>query len=141
MKQLTVNILGGRDVGKTTVAMHAVAELRWLGIPTALNYGLSKFWEEGQEIVNVRVHDGSVWTPHSLAELCNGTLTFLVRRRKDYVYPIVGHPDIKWLWNDFDEKLETMMIEGQVRYKSLPGVRASVPYIIKRICERVGYDR
>ncbi|KKL58729.1 hypothetical protein LCGC14_2222410, partial [marine sediment metagenome] len=35
MKQLTVNILGGRGVGKTTVAMHATAELRWLGIPTA----------------------------------------------------------------------------------------------------------
>ena len=141
MKQLTVNILGGRDVGKTTVAMHAVAELRWMGILTALSRGIAKFWGEEPAIVSMKVYDGRIWTPHSLAELCQGTLTFLVRRRKDYVYPPGIHPDLARQWNDFDEELENMMRESRVRYKSLPGVRASVPYIIKKICEGVGYDR
>ncbi|KKK90578.1 hypothetical protein LCGC14_2721570, partial [marine sediment metagenome] len=39
MDRLKVNILGGRDVGKTTIAMHAAAELRWLGVSTSVWYG------------------------------------------------------------------------------------------------------
>ena len=123
MKHLIVSILGGRDVGKTTVSMHAVAELRWMGIPTALSRGQANFWGEEPAIVNMRIYNGMLWTPHSLAELCNGTLTFLVRRINDYVYPPDVHPDIARQWSKFDGELEDMMREGRVRYKSLPGVR------------------
>ena len=138
MKQLTVNILGGRDVGKTTVAMHAVAELRWMGISTALVYDATALCGYEAPIVGVRIYYKDLWSPHSLAELCRGTLTFLVRRPKDYEFMSIER---SWTMAEEDKNLETMMIEGQVRYKSLPGVRASVPYIVKRICEGVGYGR
>ena len=143
MKQLKVNILGGRDVGKSTIAMHAVAELRWLGIPTALNCGISKFWGEGPAIVDIRVHDKNpnTWTPHALSELCEGKLNFLVLRRKDYVHPIGTHPDVARGWYEADDKLEETLREGRVRYKSLPGVRASVLYVAKKISDAVGYGK
>ena len=66
MKQLRVNILGGRDVGKTTIAMHAAAELRWLGVPTALNYGQARMWCEGAPVATIDVMwgDPNMMTPH-----------------------------------------------------------------------------
>lgn len=33
--------------------------------------------------------------------------------------------------------IEEILQEQHLRYKSLPGVRASVPYIVKRILERL----
>ncbi|KKM03710.1 hypothetical protein LCGC14_1771660 [marine sediment metagenome] len=143
MKHLIVNILGGRDVGKTTIAMHAVAELRWMGISTSLNYGASKLWTDEPSIVTMNVlwRDPSTMSTHELVEMCRDTLTFLVRRSKDYVTPIGLHPSITSGRLAIDEQLENRMREGRVRYKSLPSVRASVPYIVKKICEGVGYDR
>lgn len=138
MKNLNVNILGGKDVGKTTVAMHAVAELRWLGISTALVYDATALCGYEAPIVGMRIYYKDLWTPHSLAELCRDTLTFLVRRPKDYEFTSI---ESSWRMTEVDAKLETMMIEGRVRYKSLPGVRASVLYIVKKVCEGVGYDR
>ena len=140
MKQLKVNILGGRDVGKTTIAMHSVAELRWLGIPTALNCGISKFWGEEPAVVSIWVHDKNpnTWTPHALSELCGGALNFLVLRREDY--PWSAESAVDWIV-ETDMKLEEMMREGRVRYKSLPGVRASVLYVVKRISDAVGYGK
>ena len=40
-----------------------------------------------------------------------------------------------------DEKLEEILREGRVRYKSLPGVRASVLYVVKRISDQIGYGK
>ena len=140
MDRLKVNILGGRDVGKTTIAMHAAAELRWLGIPTALNYGSSRMWCEGVPIVVIDGlwRDPNTLTPHEAAEMCRGTLTFLVLRRKDYVWKCGSKPGVEIA---YDERLEETLRSGRVRYKSLPGCRASVQYVVKRVCERVGYDR
>ncbi len=132
---LRVNILGGRDVGKTTIAMHAAAELRWMGVPTAVNYELSGIWPENAVAVVIEVYQQPAhnFTPHSLSEWCDGAMNFLVRRPKDYVAPM------EWIVDD--EKLEDMMREVQVRYKSLPGCRASVQYVIKKICDAIGYGK
>ncbi len=140
LKRISVNILGGRDVGKSTVAMHVAAELRWLGIPTALQSGINKFWGNPPAVVHLWVHDVApiMFTPHSLAELCRDTMTFLVRRRLDYKFESAGF-SIKW--TAADVRLEDMMRMGRVEYKSLPGVRASVPYIIDRICKEIGYGK
>ncbi len=134
-----VNILGGRDVGKSTVAMHTLAELRWLGIPTALHSGINKFWGNPPAAVGLWVHDVApvIFTPYSLAELCRGTMTFLVRRRKDYEFGDMP-PEVLAAQ---DAHLEDMMRKGHVRYKSLAGVRASVPYIGDRICKEIGYGK
>ncbi len=141
MKDLRVWIFGGRDVGKTTVAMHAVAELRWMGVPTALSRDLARFWGEDPPVVDMRVFDRSpdTLTPHAAAEMCAGNLNFLVLRRKDYSWPWPGSmPD--WVLEQ-DEELEMTLRAGHVRYKSLPGVRASVPYIVKKVCDAVGYGK
>ncbi len=139
LKLLAVHILGGRDVGKSTVAMHVAAELRWLGIPTALQSGINKFWGNPSAVVHLWVHDVTpvIFTPHSLAELCMDTMTFLVRRPKDYEFGEMS-PEVL---DSQDEFLEDMMRMGRVEYKSLPGVRASVPYIISRICKEIGYGK
>ena len=140
LKRISVNILGGRDVGKSAVAMHVAAELRWLGIPTALTCGGVALFGYGALVVDIRIHDVPVgiWTPHALAEMCRDTMTFLVRRSKDYAFG-----SIKDSWETIidDEKLEGMVREGRVQYKSLPGVRGSVPYIIDRICKEIGYGK
>jgi hypothetical protein len=141
MKPTTVRIFGGRDVGKTTVAMHTAAELRWMGVPTALTYGSAKLWGESAPVVDMQIFDRNpqTLTPHEAAEMCEKSLNFLVLRRKDYLWPWLGStPD--WILEQ-DEKLEMTLRAGHVAYKSLPGVRASVAYVTKKICERVGYDR
>ncbi|KKL80857.1 hypothetical protein LCGC14_2000530, partial [marine sediment metagenome] len=46
-----------------------------------------------------------------------------------------------WEMTEADEKLEQTLRSGQVEYKRLPGVRASVPYIVKRVCEQIGYGK
>ncbi len=146
----TVWIFGGRDVGKTTVAMHTAAELRWMGIPTALTYGLAKMWGEGVYTVDMRVFSQSpdMFTAHAAAELCRDSLNFLILRPRYYW----DHPplslahwpkleEVEAMWTADDEKLEATLRTGHVEYKSLPGVRASTQYLIKKICERVKYDR
>ena len=150
MKPTTVWIFGGRDVGKTTVAMHTAAELRWMGIPTALTYGFAKLWGEGSPIVSMKIFDRkpSTFTAHEAAELCRGSLNFLILRRRyywdnppAYLAPPEARYDLEALWTADDKKLEDTLRAGHVEYKSLPGVRASTQYLIKKICERVKYDR
>ena len=140
MDRLKVNILGGRDVGKTTIAMHAAAELQWLGVPTALNYGIACMGGEDTAIVDMRIFygDHSVLTPHAVAEMCRGTLTFLVLRPKDYMWVPPMHSEIDI---SCDDKLENTLRSGHVRYKSLPGCRASVQYVVRKICERIGHGK
>ena len=86
MKSATVWIFGGRDVGKTTVAMHTVAELRWMGIPTALPCGFTELWGEVSPIVNMRIFTQSLdtFTPHKVATMCRDSLNFLILRPKYY---------------------------------------------------------
>lgn len=137
----TVWIFGGRDVGKTTIAMHTAAELRWMGIPTVLTYGSAQLWGEVSPIVNMRIfaRDLRMFTPHEAAELCRDSLNFLILRRKDYAFAPAGK--YREAWIAVDGMLEDTLRAGHVEYKSLPGVRASTQYLIKKICERVGYDR
>ncbi len=150
MISATVWIFGGRDVGKTTVAMHTVAELRWMGIPTALTYGMVQLWGEPSAIVNMKIFNQNphMFTAHAAAELCRDSLNFLILRPRyywdsppDYISPPMGSDEWKALWTADDKKLESTLRAGHVEYKSLPGVRASTQYLIKKICERVRYDR
>ena len=150
MRPATVRIFGGRDVGKTTIAMHTAAELRWMGIPTSLTYGLTKLWDGGPLIVDMKVfgRDPCVLTPHEAAELCRDSLNFLILRPRYYwdnppLYsvPQASVESLRAEWTAEDELLEKTLRAGHVEYKSLPGVRASTQYLIKKICERVGYDR
>jgi len=152
MKPATVRIFGGRDVGKTTIAMHTAAELRWMGIPTALTYGFAKLQGEAVPIVDMRIFERNphTLTPHEAAELCEGSLNFLILRPKyywdqppPYMLPLaaIKRKDLETEWTIIDEKLESTLRAGHVIYKSLPGMRASTQYLIKKICERVGYDR
>ena len=147
MKPIWVNILGGRDVGKTTIAMHAAAELRWLGIPTSLTADSAKLWCEDATVADLRVfrRNPATLTPHEAAEMCRGALNFLVLRRKDYYdrLPVEVAPGLDMEVNNTarDGDLERTLREGHVRYKSLPGVRASVQYVVKKVCERVGYSK
>ena len=134
MKTLKVNIFGGQDVGKTTIAMHTAAELRWLGLRTALNYGPNCIPCNIAAVeINIFWRDPNTLTPHEAAKICADTLTFLIRRSKDYV-PSPG-------MEECDERLENTLRSGQVRYKSLPGMRTSVQYLLKKICDRVGYGK
>jgi len=150
VENLTVWIFGGRDVGKTTVAMHTAAELRWMGIPTALTCGFSELWGEGSPIVDMRIYTRSPYmlTPHEAVDLCRDSLNFLILRPQyywdsppAYTSPPMGIDEWKALWTGQDKKLEDTLRAGHVEYKSLPGVRASTQYLIKKICERVKYDR
>ncbi len=141
METLKVNIFGGQDVGKTTIAMHTAAELRWLGLRTALNYGPNCIPCNIAAVeINIFWRDPNTLTPYEAAGMCEDTLTFLIRRPKDYVSPS-GH----WMPEETlvaqDECLENTLRSGQVRYKSLPGMRTSVQYLIKKICDRVGYGK
>ena len=147
MKPATVRIFGGRDVGKTTIAMHTAAELRWMGIPTSLTYNTNTLWTEASCIVDMRIHE-FLWTPNDAAELCEGSLNFLILRPRyywdkppDYAPPHSPYDHLEAQWTAADEKLETTLRAGHVEYKSLPGVRASTQYLIKKICDRVGYDK
>ncbi len=147
MKPATVWVFGGRDVGKTTIAMHTAAELRWMGIPTALTFGSARLWGEGSPIVHMRIfaRSPSMFTAHEAAELCRDSLNFLILRRRYYwddPLPYMLPPAaLRGVRTADDKKLEAILRAGHVGYKSLPGVRASTQYLIKKICERVKYDR
>ncbi len=141
MKPATVWIFGGWDVGKTTVAMHTAAELRWMGIPTALTCGHARLWGEVSPIVNMQIFVGDphMFMAHEADELCWDSLNFLILRRKDYAFASAGKYREEWIAADM--KLEATLRAGDVEYKSLPGVRASTLYLVKKICERVKHDR
>jgi hypothetical protein len=150
VKPVTVWIFGGRDVGKTTVAMHTAAELRWMGVPTAVTYGSAQLWGEVSPIVNMRIfaRNLTAFTPHEAAELCRDSLNFLILRPRYYwdnpPLNLANWPkleEVKAVWIAGDDYLEDTLRAGHVEYKSLPGVRASTQYLIKKICERVGYDK
>ena len=147
MKDLRVWIFGGRDVGKTTIAMHVVAELRWMGVPTALSRDLAKFWGEATRIVDMRIFGRSpqTLTPHAVAEMCAGNMNFLVLRPKYYwdnppLYsvPQASFESLRAEWVAEDELFEKTLRAGHVEYKTLPGVRASVQYVVKKIADAVG---
>ncbi|KKL70266.1 hypothetical protein LCGC14_2106690, partial [marine sediment metagenome] len=79
---------------------------------------------------------------------CRDSLNFLILRPKYYwdnppIYPpsYASLGDLEAAWTADDKKLEATLRAGHVEYKSLPGVRASTQYLIKKICERVKYDR
>ena len=147
MKYLRVWIFGGRDVGKTTIAMHAVAELRWMGVPTALHYGLAKLWSARRCVVDLHVfhQDATALTPHDVAELCDGNMNFLVIRPKYYwdnpslcSMSQASFESLRAEWMADDELFERTLRAGHVAYKTLPGVRASVAYVVDKIAQRVG---
>jgi len=58
-----------------------------------------------------------------------------------YSVPQASFESLRAEWVAEDELFEKTLRAGHVEYKSLPGVRASTQYLIKKICERVGYDR
>ena len=136
-----VNVFGGRDVGKSTIAMHAAAELRWSGVATALTFvgGGPQAWTEDVPDVAMRVFwcNPQTLTPHGAAELCRGALNFLVARRKDYAWGP--------LRKDVEERRDAALAEtlraGHVDYKEIPGVRASVPYVVLKAREREGFGK
>ena len=105
-----------------------------------MTYGINKFWGDPVPIVSMRIYDVNPHTlaPHAIAEFCAGCMNFLVRRRTDYEF--VSQAGFREL-SMADDKLEKTMRDGHVRYKTLPGVRASVLYVIKKVCDAVGYDR
>lgn len=147
MKDLRVWIFGGRNVGKTTIAMHAVAELRWMGVSVALSRDTAKFWGEGPSIVDMRIFDRSpqTLTPHAVAEMCAGNMNFLVIRPKYYwdnpplyLVPQASFESLRAEWMAEDELFEKTLRTGHVAYKTLPGVRASVAYVVDKIARRVG---
>ncbi|KKK63747.1 hypothetical protein LCGC14_2991180 [marine sediment metagenome] len=147
MKDLRVWIFGGRDVGKTTIAMHAVAELRWMGVPTALTCGFARLWGEGQHVVDLHVfnRDPVTLTPHAAAEMCVGNMNFLVIRPKYYwdnpplcSVPQASFESLRAEWMAEDELFEKTLRAGHVEYKTLPGMRASVAYVVDKIAQRVG---
>ncbi len=147
MKDLRVWIFGGRDVGKTTIAMHAAAELRWMGVPTALTHGFAKLWGEGRHVVDLRIFDRhpQTLTPHAAAEMC-GEVNFLVLRSKYYwndppLYVGLQPKLVEAEWKAQDQLFEKTLRAGHVEYKTLPGVRASVQYVVKRVCDAVGYGK
>ena len=147
MENLTVWIFGGRDVGKTTVAMHTAAELRWMGIPTAFTCGMTRLWGDAPPVVDMRIfrRNPHAFTAHEAAELCRESLNFLILRPRYYwdnppAY-LMRVEECEVMWTGEDKKLENTLRAGHVEYKSLPGVRASTQYLIKKICERVKYDR
>ena len=146
MKDLRVWIFGGRDVGKTTIAMHAVAELRWMGVPTDLTYGFSRLLAASRCVVDLHVfhQDATALTPHDVAELCAGNMSFLVLRPKYYwdsppLYsvPQASFESLRAEWTAEDELFEKTLRAGHVEYKTLPGVRASVAYVVDRIAQRI----
>ncbi|KKK50438.1 hypothetical protein LCGC14_3125010 [marine sediment metagenome] len=147
MISATVWIFGGRDVGKTTIAMHTAAELRWMGIPTALTYGSAKLWGEPLSIVGMRIFTGflPMFTPHKAAELCRDSLNFLILRPKYYwdnpslcSMSQASFESLRAEWMADDELFERTLRAGHVAYKTLPGVRASVAYVVDKIAQRVG---
>ncbi len=143
MKQLKVNILGGRDVGKSAIASHAFAELTWLGIDVVLQT-LCHAYETKPEVIIEVIPAPGPDTPHEAAEIGRDALNFLVLRRKDYydsVVTMIPNGDMESEYTAADEKLEEILLEGRVRYKSLPGVRASVLYVVKKISDEVGYGK
>ncbi len=148
MRPTTVRIFGGRDVGKTTIAMHTAAELRWMGVPTALTRDMARFWGEGSAIVFMEIFDRNpcTLTPHAVAEMCKGTLNFLILRPRYYWDDPPLHVGlqpklVQVEWTAQEQLLEKTLRAGHVEYKSLPGVRASTQYLIKKICDRVGYGK
>ena len=130
---LTVNLFGGEDVGKSTIAAHAFAELTWLGVECVLQALAHAYSRQPTVHIEVIPSPGPD-TPHEAAEMCRGALNFLVLRRKDYPFPSAQ-------MEEEDAHLEAILQSGQVEYKRLPGVRASVPYIVKRVCEQIGYGK
>ena len=148
MKFLTVWIFGGRDVGKSTIAMHAVAELRWMGVPTSLSRDTAKFWGDAPATVSMHIFDRhpQTLTPHAAAELCRDKVNFLVLRPKYYwdnppLFLGLQPKLVQAEWTAQDQSFEDTLRAGHVEYKTLPGVRASVQYVVKRVCDAVGYGR
>ncbi len=137
MKQFKVNILGGQDVGKSAIASHAFAELTWLGIDVVLQTLCHAYETEPEVIIEVISAPGPE-TPHEAAEIGRDALNFLVLRRADYKFE---SGEDAWETTEADEELEEILREGRVRYKSLPGVRASVLYVVKKISDAVGYGK
>ncbi len=147
MKDLRVWIFGGRDVGKMTIAIHAVAELRWMGVPTVLVYGLAELSTEVRHVVDLHIFGRypDTLTPHSVAEMCAGNMNFLVVRPKYYwdnppllSVPQASFESLRAEWTAEDELFEKTLRAGHVEYKTLPGVRASVAYVVDKIAQRVG---
>jgi len=138
MKKLKVNILGGRDVGKSAIASHAFAELTWLDINVVLQT-LCHAYETNPKVIIEVIPEPGPATPHEAAEIGRDALNFLVLRRADYDFK--ESLDYAIELADADEKLEETLREGRVRYKSLPGVRASVLYVVKKISDAVGYGK
>ena len=175
---LVVNLLGGPGCGKSTLAAHVFAELKWDDINCELvteaakdaaweghlrlfEYGQLLFF--GEQYRRLRRLDGQVDVvvtdsplilelvyanndsiPSFLKTILEAhnsfdNLNFLVRRVKEYIK--VGRNNEDSEARQLDSLIEDMLQENRMRYKSLPGVRASVPYIVLKVKERLGTGR
>lgn len=174
---LVVNFLGGPGAGKSTLAAHVFAELKWDNINCELvtEFAKEAAWEnhlalyehqmylfgtqyrwlkrlEGQ--VDVAVTDAPLLLqmiyagespPKSFKKVVLeahnqfDNINFLVRRSKPYVK--VGRHNDEDQARQLDSLMEDVLQEHRLRYKSFPGMRASVPYAIMRIKERLGIKR
>jgi len=174
---LVVNLLAGPGAGKSTLAAHVYAELKWEGVNCELvtEFAKDAAWEEhfrlfehqvllfGEQYRRLKRLEGQVdvavtdsplllqliymqdGLPLSFAPMVLeahhqfDNMNFLVRRVKEYVK--VGRHNEEGEARQLDEHIEEVLQENTLRYKSLPGVRASIPYIVKKVLDRIGHKR
>ena len=132
---LKVNLFGGSHVEKSTLVAHAMAELRWEGVRCGV-YGFTLDYDP--EAVFVVVPPFTAIDEARVRGMAEGALNFLVLRRRDY--PFSG-ARTREAWEALDAGIEEALRRCEVRYKRLPGVRASVPYIMLKVRERLGVKR
>ncbi len=174
---LVLNLMGGPGAGKSTLAAHVFAELKWEGVNCELVTEAAKdwAWEDGRGIfeygqtyflgeqyrrlkrlegqVDVVVTDAPIlmsvlYRPEDIPMISDLALSlhrkftnmnFLVRRVKEYSK--VGRLQEESEARSLDSALEGILQKHTIRYKSLPGVRASVPYIVQKLRERIGFGK
>ena len=172
-----INLLAGPGAGKSTIAAHVYAELKWEGVNCELvtEFAKDAAWEEhfrlyehqvllfGEQYRRLKRLEGQVdvavtdaplllqliymqdGLPPSFAPMVLeahrqfDNMNFLVRRVKEYRK--VGRHNEEEEARQLDAHIEEVLQENTLRYKSLPGVRASVPYIVQKILQKLGVRR
>lgn len=172
---LVLNLIGGPGAGKSTLAAHVFAEMKWEGVNCELVTEAAKDWAweghgrmldygqvhllgeqyrrlkrlEGQ--VDLAVTDSPLLLSYVYAgdplvkRLALGmhrefdSANFLVRRVKEYRKE--GRFQEEPRARELDGLIEDALQGNKIRYKSLPGVRASVLYIVGKAKERMGVGR
>lgn len=145
---LVVNMLGSQDCGKSTIAAHVYAELKWAGVNCGLIFGQTFFFEEQYRRLK-RLERG--------VDVVVTDFSLLIQLYSDLNAPLLSIPVLE-AYRQFDNMnflvrragageeggarqldslIEDALQENGLRYKSLPGVRASVPYIVLKVKERL----